>query len=160
MHRIVGSFILSIALLFAQDSVAQSKTAAAKPKKVFLPQAYLGKSDYKGGPIKKDVLASLLKQGITTRDSDGNFYKVVGFEFVYGERMLYEDSVGNLMVDIDYLSEYCTGDTLSTGISNSIYDRLKVGDSAFFNKIDVLRTVPGKPAMVVSGMGMKFYITK
>jgi hypothetical protein len=65
-----------------------------------------------------------------------------------------------LLVDIDYLSEYCTGDTLSTGISNSIYDRLKVGDSAFFNKIDILRTVPGKPAMVVSGIGMKFYITK
>jgi hypothetical protein len=33
MHRIVGSFILSIALLFAQDIAAQSKTAAAKPKK-------------------------------------------------------------------------------------------------------------------------------
>jgi hypothetical protein len=162
MYRIAGIIMLGVSLLSAPSVVAQTKVAAAaKPKKIFMPQAYLGNSDYKGGIIPKELLGNLLKQGLTSRDSLGNKYKVVGFEFVYAERMLYEDSVGNLMVNVDYLSEYCTGDTLSAGITNNIYERMKSGDSAFFNKIEVLKTKPGEAGgTVIMGKGMKFAITK
>jgi hypothetical protein len=145
--------------MIASATHAQEKSKVADKKKLFLPQAYLGNSEYYNGAIKKDVLSNLLKQGLTSKDAAGNKYKVTGFEFAYSERALYEDSIGNLQVLVDYMFEYCPGDTLSPGVSSVIYDRFKVGDTVFFNRIHVLKPNSGS-GEVVSGKGMKFVITK
>jgi len=157
---LVASLITGVRAV-AQTRAAGNKPAAEKPKRIFMPQAYLGNTNYKGGALQKDVLGGLLKERVTSRDSLGNSYKVVGFEFVYAERMLYEDSVGNLLVEFDYLSEYCPGDTLSAGIKSSIFDRIKEGDTAYFNRIDVLKTSPGQSGGdIIMGKGMKFAVIK
>lgn len=159
MNRTIGVFLLVTSILTGAATHAQVKSNIADKKKVFLPQAYLGNSDYYSGTIKKDVLSNLLKQGLTSKDAAGNKYKVTGFEFAYSERALYEDSVGNLQVLVDYMFEYCPGDTLSSGISSVIYDRFKAGDTVFFNRIHVLKPNAAS-GDIVSGKGMKFVITK
>lgn len=126
-----------------------------------MPQAYLGNSDFKGGPIKRDMFCSLLRQGITSKDSTGNKYKVAGFEFAYFERMIYEDSLGNLMPVNDYMSEYCLGDTLSPGIAGSIYQRVKPGDTLYINRVSVIKSghSSGEENRIL-GAGFKCFIIK
>lgn len=117
--------------------------------------AVLAQSDYHKGEIKKAVFDSLLKHGISAKDSAGNIYKVNGFVFGYKERNLYEDSVGKLMIVADYMTEFCSGDTLSPALKSSLYGRTKAGDTAFFDNIKV--PVRAKQLMAKS---MKFVIVK
>jgi hypothetical protein len=76
--------------------------------------------------------------------------------FSYGERNLYEDSLGNLIVLTDYLSEWCAGDTVSPAISNNIFYKTKPGDTAYIDQIRVLLPT-GKEA---AAMGLRFVLTK
>lgn len=149
---------------FAQKKPIPAKPAPAatesKHRHVLIPQAYLGSSDLKGGMVSKEEFARLIKQGIQARDSAGNKYKVTGFEFIYGERQMYEDSVGRPFVTFDYMSEYCPGDTLSRGVAASLYERLKAGDTAYFNRVEVLRAKPGEAGSIIMGRGMKFALTR
>lgn len=119
---------------------------------------YLGYSDYNGGIIPKKVFDSLLRRGVTARDSTGMAYKVVEFTFGYGERNLYEDSTGKLVILTDYVSEICTGDTLSTIFQNYVFrdNRTKGGDTAYFDRIKV--QVPGSG--VITAKSMRFILTK
>lgn len=127
-----------------------AKTDTAAKKKVYYP-VVLGLSDRSGGTIPKQLFDSLLRQGVRAQDTAG---QVSGFMFNYKERNIYEDSVGNIIVLTDLLTEYCPGDTLTPGISNSIYLRTKKGDTAYFDNIRL--TLPGKGE--VPGKGMKFVI--
>lgn len=162
------SFLLLCCFVAAFGALAQQRTPAAKTAaaakttghKLLMPQAYIGNSDYKGGPIKKDQLCNLLKQGITSRDSSGKKYKVSGFEFAYSERMVYEDSLGSLIWVNDYMSEYCPGDTLSHGIASSIYERIKVGDTLYINRVSVLKPTAGNEENKIAGLGLKCVIIK
>ena len=144
-------FLLAVCFNLSGQQKASSKPPAngKATKRLLMPAVYLGNSDYKGGPITKEKFATLMRQGLTSRDSLGNKYHVVGFDFGYAERKVYEDSVGNLMRVVDFASEYCTGDTLGpdltrTGdtttegeVSYSIYDRAKPGDTLFFDHVMV-----------------------
>lgn len=155
---LLGFLVTAPVCVLAQGA----KPAAAKPaqkvvKKVYLPQAYLGQSGKHDGGLKKDEFATLMRQGITAKDSLGNTYEAVGFEFGYAERALYEDSIGNLQILVDYMTEYCPGDTLSPGVSSSIYERVKVGDTLYFRNVNVQRTGQNQPIL---SKGMKFYIMK
>ncbi|MBX2906047.1 MAG: hypothetical protein KF744_08420 [Taibaiella sp.] len=155
--------VCGVSLVASMPANAQKKAAptGSKPHKVLMPQAFLGNSDKKGGMISRDEFTKLVKQGLQARDSAGNRYRVTGFEFMYGERQMYEDSVGRPMVMFDYLSEYCPGDTLSPGVAMSLYSRLKAGDTAYFNRVEVLRVRPGEPGgTVIMGKGMKFALTR
>lgn len=100
--------------------------------------AYLGNSTYSGGKIPKRVFDSLLVQGITARDSVDTSFQVHSFVFSYGERKLYEDSIGNLIVMTDYLTEYCTGSMLNPAIQAIMPTRSKKGDTVYFDNIKVL----------------------
>jgi hypothetical protein len=168
-------FLLAIALdLAAQQSATNKKGAKTTEKtpakstgthKFFvIPRTYIG-GTYSGGPITKIEFDQLLKKGFTAHDTLGNNYRIVGFDFTYAERNLYEDSIGNLQVLVDYLNEYCPGDTVSTGISNSIYDRIKPGDTVFIDHVQ-LRALPGNTlfspgdSLALSGKGMKCVIVK
>jgi hypothetical protein len=162
MNRIVQSliFVFLIGGYSAYAQKPQTKVKASAPKRILMPQAYLGNSDYKGGVIPKAELSKLLKQGLTSRDSLGNRYKVAGFEFAYSERMIYEDSLGTLFSTFDMLSEYCIGDTLSAGIAGSIYDRFKIGDTVYINRVKVIKPMGTGDGMEIAGRGMKCVIAK
>lgn len=62
-------------------------------------------------------------------------WQVKGFEFIYLEKRMYEDSVGNPLLVTEYLSEYCPGDTLSQGIRTLLPERVKPADTAFISNI-------------------------
>src|SRR4051812_37120233 len=112
MNRTVKILLLFLLIAAGMDLTAQQKSAGksdkapvtAENKKVLYPNVYLGQYEFAGGALKKGDFDRLLKQGLTSKDSAGNKYKVVGFEFDYYERQLYEDSIGNLKVMTDILS--------------------------------------------------------
>jgi hypothetical protein len=97
-----------------------------------------------------------VKQGIRAKDAKGHIYPVVEFNFTYGERNLYEDSIGNLKVMTDYLLEKCFGDSVTAAIANSMTDRSKEDDTVYFDKIIVNR--PDNTTTL--SKSMKFTITK
>jgi hypothetical protein len=168
MKCIQGVFLLILVLITDKPAVAQpnggsnkTTTANNKAKKVFMPQAYLANTEYKGGTIKRDELSRLMRQGITSRDSMGNKYKVASFQFGYAERVLYEDSSSNMMVLVDYMTEYCPGDTLTPGISASIYERIKPGDTVYFDRVSVYKAMANRNVdEIIAGKGMKFVVTR
>ncbi len=148
-------------VLLAQKAAKNGKKQNATTEQTVAPipnsiRSYLGGSGLYGGPISKRLFDSYLSQGLIAKDSMGNQYKVDGFTFGYAERNLYEDSVGNLMVLTDYLSEFCPGDSVSAAISNNIYHKTKPGDTAYFENVKV--ALPdGKR---VGAKSMKFVLTK
>lgn len=119
----------------ADEKAKDGKAAKPKPKPI---PVYLGKSDYYTGKITKQVFDSLLKQGLTSRDSAGRAFKVTGFTFSYAERSLYEDSVGNPMILTDYHSEYCFGDTLTPFLKANMPERSKPGDTVYVDQISLV----------------------
>jgi hypothetical protein len=146
------------ASLWAQQKKTDKKSEATATKSKYSTSvpAYLGHSTWTGGYVPKNVLDSLLKQGVVATDSAGNNYKVVNFRFNYAERHLYEDSIGNDMILTDYMIEYCPGDTLSASIASSIYQRTKEGDTVYIDQINLVRPDDG-PAV---GKAMKFVVTQ
>ena len=141
--------------------IAADTVQEAKQAKNFLPDVFLGHSDFKGGVIKKSRFDSLLKQGLFSHDESGNRYQILDFNFTYGERNLYEDSLANLQVITDYLLEYCPGDTVSRGISSTIYERTKAGDTIFIDKIHVARLRDNQPdSVTILGRPLKCVVVK
>ena len=192
MHRLVTILLLALLIITGSDlSAQQKKTDNKQPQNnkkssnILKPLVYLGNSDYTGGPIKKDVFNNFLKQGLVAHDSLGNKYRVIGFNFGYAERNLYEDSVGNLVTMTDYSFEYCAGDTVSGDISHtkntaitnyldgdpdnydvskSIYNRVKPGDTIYFDQIKVVKYINATQSLpdsaAVLGRSLKCWIIK
>ena len=131
--------------------------------KLLRPNVYLG--TYSGGVIPKQKFDDLLKNGFTSYDSDRNKYSIAGFDFTYAEHVLYEDEGGNLQVLVDYLNEYCPGDTISANISLTLYQRIKAGDTIFIDNIK-LHSLPGNTLLsagdtsIIAGKAMKCVISK
>ncbi|HXS36751.1 MAG TPA: hypothetical protein VN721_08625 [Flavipsychrobacter sp.] len=160
---LLGVFFLFFAVtLWAQQKKTQTNKLVENPteqkgKIRYKPiPVYLGHSTLSGGTVNKFVFDSLLKQGLTSMDSAGVIYTVSSFIFNYAERNLYEDSAGNLVMLTDYLLEYCPGDTLTSDISQTIYQRVKNGDTLYFDRVIVKRP----DSTEASGKSMKFVITK
>lgn len=165
MKRIIMFSCFAASLFLSSNMLAQqvkkgstkrTSTAGEVPVNPTQLQAYLGRSDKHGGSITKHEFDKLLRQGLTAKDSLGYSYRVDGFNFSYAERNLYEDSVGNLMILTDFLSEFCTGDTVSPAVANNIYFKTKAGDTAYFESVKVVlpdgRKLPAR--------SMKFVLTK
>ncbi len=146
----------AFALLFTSTLFFMSLAGDEKDIKIITP--YLGHSNLNGGLVSKMVFDSLIKQGITARDSSGISYPVAEFTFGYGERNIYEDANGKLVVMTDYLSEYCAGDTLSIPFKNFIFrdNRTKHGDTVYVDKIKV-RMPNGR---TLGAKSMRFVLTK
>jgi hypothetical protein len=144
--------MMSALAVWAQTGKKTERPAAHKPAAL----VYLGHSSLTEGDISKQAFDSLLKQGLTAKDSLGKACKVYSFMFNYGERNLYEDSMGTLTVMTDYMMEECPGDTLTPNISASIYDRTKAGDTAYFDSVMVMRP----DNTLIKGKSMKFFIKK
>lgn len=187
MNR-TGSLIVALSMVACVSVFAQQKAKSAAgtkqpeqkavPRRVLEPQVYLGNSANWGGTIQKNTFRELMKQGLTSKDSMGRQYKIISFNFTYAERNLYEDSVGNLVVKADFSTTYCHGDTLPDVLtryipasqskigeeSPGIYQRVKAGDTVYFDRISVLRYTPNTPlpadSLAIMGKGMKFTIVK
>ncbi len=136
-----------------KDDVKQKPAVQSRPVSVL---TYLGAFLSSGGYISKTDFDHHLKQGIVARDSAGNHYAVDGFTFSYAERNLYEDSIGNLIVLTDYLTEFCPGDSVTHAIANNIFHKTKPGDTAYIDNIKV--KLPDGTQMAAKGM--KFILTK
>ena len=119
---------------------------------------FLGNSNISGGDVMltKNEFDSLLAQGLTAKDSAGNPLIFHGFMFTYGERNLYEDEVGKLMILTDLLGEYCPGDTLTRNITASLFERSKRGDTAYIENVQLVDSL-GKSKL---GRSMRIIITK
>lgn len=141
MNGRVRNCLLPALILLCTGAHAQVAGTGTPKKKVnvFKPTVYFGQSGIASGTISKSQFESLIKSGLTSKDSSGKKYKVVGFDFTYAERNLYEDSVGNLMITADYMNEHCNGDTLSPSLTENLADRIKAGDTAFIDHIMVVR---------------------
>lgn len=142
---LLGCISCSVATLLAQTpKKSNTKTAGAKETKPAVQRipfskppvtVYLGMSDIHEGVVPKPLFDSLMRQGLTARDSAGNALAVTEFFFLYKERNLYEDSVGNYYVGVDLLSDVNKGNHLNQIISNSIYERTKPGDTVLFENL-------------------------
>lgn len=153
-----GAGVLAISPQTAINAGTTDQKADTGKKKKIVP-LYLGNSTETGKilTMPEAQFDALMQQGIHGMDSAGNRYAVVNFLFGYGERALYEDSIGNLMVMTDYISDYCDGDTLNIVFQrNRIYDRTKGGDTVYFDEIR-MRAADGS---AVEGRPMRVALTR
>lgn len=164
------TFLLGAGLQTHAQTKPKAKQDTAKANKidvskVLMPQAYIGDFEQAGGTIKREQISALLKKGLTSKDKSGNKYKVTSFVFSYAERMLYEDSLSNLMIVTDRMSEYCPGDTLTAAVAGSIYDRIKPGDTIYIERVNVQKYASNTDTkntvgLEMAGKGLKFAIIK
>lgn len=131
---------------------AQEK-AKEKPKPI---PVYLGKSDIRDTTVPENIFDSLLQQGLTSRDSLGKEYTVSSFLLTYGERNLYEDSVGSLIVLTDLLTHPCDSGKLAPFLLENITERSKPGDTVYFDQV-LVRAPEGYSA---NGKSMRLVLTK
>ncbi len=158
---LIGSLAAGLSL-YAQNGKTKPGNKGTAGK-VLMPTTYLGKSNLTGGTITKSKFDELLHQGLTARDSMGNKYQVVGFQFSYAEANYYEDSLGNPIKTMDYAYEYCPGDTVTATVAASIYERSKPGDTIYFERVSVVKIVKNQPqpeANAIASKTMKFAIIK
>lgn len=134
-------------------------TAAQKKRKSTRPLVYLGHSNFSGGPITVSEFSSLLRQGITSRNAAGTPLKVVGFTFNYAERRLYENEQGDMSMQIDMATEFCAGDTITSNIAGSIYDRIKGGDTIYISQVELEEKI-GSNLDTIWGKELKCVIRK
>lgn len=159
------TFMCCVSMWAQQKGNAKSQANAAKDtallarKKASRPLVYLGTTDFSGGIITRNDFLNNVKQGITSKDETGNLLKVVGFNFIYAERRLFEDSAGNMAFQTDYSYEACIGDTLNPIISSSMNNLLKGGDTVFFSQVMVQRKI-GNEIDTIMGRELKCVITK
>ncbi|MBS1616387.1 MAG: hypothetical protein JST06_09760 [Bacteroidetes bacterium] len=144
---------LIVSVAFAQNKKSSPKPAAAQALPRF--DAVIGDTgNVRGGNITREKFIELASQGIRLKEPKGSF--IEGFTFTYGERHLYEDSIGNDKLVTDYLSEYCIGDSLSPIIKNTLPYRTKPGDTAYYDGIYV-RMPDGRST---KALPMKFVIVR
>lgn len=138
MKGIVQILILLLVAIMAPKVFADEKDQdkdKTKKKKPVPVKVYLGNSNIDTGVISTQLFDSLLRQGFTSRDSNGRVFNVNSFMFTYCERNLYEDSVGNPMILTDYISEYCFDHKLMDYQLEGILGRAKWGDTLIIEKI-------------------------
>ena len=186
MNRITNILLILFAVVFGLGLCSYRK-ADKQPQhsaaKIYMPDVYLGHSEFKNGPIQKNLFIDLMKQGLTAHGTKGDVYRVTGFDFSYAEQKLYEDSAGNVVMMVDLSSEYCAGDTLSSDIAyatnmlksvylndssdipKGIYDRIKPGDTVYFDHIKLVEaaksaTLALSDTTTIAGRGIKLWIVK
>lgn len=158
MKRIAGLPLILLTALLAIGVYAQEKDDKnKKPPKPKPVPVYLGNSSIDSGLVSKRTFDSLIRQGLTAKDSAGHPYNVNSFFMTFCERAVYEDSVGNLMLMTDYLSEYCFDSKLKEYQLNVLLERTKKGDTVIFEDIKLTSADSNKGA---HGKPMRLIISK
>lgn len=135
MKRTLQILVVLLVLVSVVKVSAGDDKDKKKAKKPVPVSVYLGNSTIDSGFVTKSLFDSLLKQGLTSRDSNGRVFDVKSFMFTFCERNLYEDSVGNLQIMTDYLSEITFDSKLIDYQLNALLQRAKTGDTVIFEKI-------------------------
>lgn len=136
MNRIFTYICLVLLGFGALQANGQAKAGKKPVKKgVLFPDVFFAGSTVANGPVKVKDLETMLRSKLQAHDSSGTSYKVLGFDFTYAERGLFEDSAANLSFSFDYLTQYCPGDSLSDDIIKNIFDRLKAGDTVYVDHV-------------------------
>ena len=159
MRRVFQTILVligTLVLFTAQADEKNQKEVKQKkdPRASWIP-VYLGHSDMDSGLISKPMFDSLLVQGWYSRDTSGKEFKVTGFMLTFCERMIYEDSAGNIMPVTDYLSEYCFDSKLKPHQEDALLRRAKRGDTVIFEDIrlesidSVKRPAHGHPMKLI-----------
>src|SRR5690606_33165432 len=126
MKRTVQILILLVVAVTTINVFADEKDKEKPKKPKIVPvKVYIGNSDIDSGVISHQLFDSLIRQGFTSRDSNGRVFNVKSFMFTYCERNLYEDSVGNPMILTDYLSEYSFDRKLKNYQLEALLERAK-----------------------------------
>lgn len=167
-YALLGVFLFVVCVnIWAQqkgaahpDSKNQEKLPRAIIKRPKRPAVYLGHTSFCGGPISSSLFDSLMKIGLYSKDSFGHPYEILGFNFIYAERNIYEDSAGDMNMMTDYATEYCPGNVLTADLAATVYDRIKSGDTVFFEQIFMSKARTGNHIDSVRGEGFKCIITK
>lgn len=127
--------------------VKNNKAAAAEvlrdtasKKKAVKPLVFVGQSDFAGGTIAPLDFLALIRQGLTAKDATtGALLRVIGFNFMYAERRLYENEKGDMSMQTEFSTIYTNGSMLDTGIISGLAETLKSGDTIFINQVMVER---------------------
>lgn len=113
-------------------------------KKIVKPSVFVGTSDFAGGTIAPTEFLSLIRQGITAKDGSGSQLRVLGFNFVYAERRLFENEQGEMSMQTELSTLYNKGDKLDTGIISGLSETLKSGDTIFISQVMVEKRTGNK----------------
>ncbi|MGC4056976.1 MAG: hypothetical protein QM743_02505 [Chitinophagaceae bacterium] len=132
----LGAFSVSAQKKVNGKTEAPAQTASKR--RYAMANAYLGPSDRSGGLISKRAFDSLVTLGLTAKDSSGQPGRVTEFRVYYKERNLYEDSVGNMYVNVDVMTDLSKSNKLNSYMGSSLTDRTKKGDTAIFDDIIVI----------------------
>lgn len=80
--------------------------------------------------VKAEKADSLLKQHLFIKDTKGNkVLPVLGFELLYAERGLFEDSTGRPIIVTEYYQTQSASDTVAAYFLRSLQDMYKAGDT-------------------------------
>lgn len=158
MKRLLQISILLVSVLCISNAIADGsddKDKKEKEKNIYKIPVYIGNSTIDSGLISKKAFDSLLKQGLTSKDTNGRAYTVKSFFLTFCERNIYEDAEGNLMPYTDYLSEYCFDNKLKGYQEEALLERAKKGDTVIFEDIKLVATddsqyhAIGKPVRLI-----------
>lgn len=140
----------------ATNAAGTASASTPMKRRHSLVTVFLGNSDLSGGRIAKRSFDSLMRMGLTAKDSAGIPGSVEEFRIYYKERNLYEDSVGNMYVNVDILTDFSKGNKLNSYMGSSLLDRTKRGDTAIFD--DIMVVFPDSTR--ARGKDMKFILDK
>lgn len=161
---IAGAVMLTMCMVAWGQQKQQVATEASKvkPKKAaFIPPVYLGAGNFSGGTISYTNFEHLMKEGVFSRDSAGNTYNVVGFDFIYGELGAFEDSAGEQIFVTDYQRSRCKGNKLSGDIIDAnLFGRVKRGDTVVIQSVMLTRNNNNARQDTFLGKTVNCYITK
>ncbi len=114
-------------------SFQQEKPKVKRP--VYKGKTFLAGGIYGNGTIPAKVFDSLMKQPLVSIDSNNISHPVTDFSFTYAERGAYEDSTGTLKIMTDYFTITSENGKLPDYYINSLKDRVKYGDTVFYNEV-------------------------
>lgn len=158
MKNIAKWLVVVIAVVATLNVWADDKQKKKEAKKPVQIPVYLGYSDIQDGMIKKPVFDSLIRQGLTSRDSTGRAYNIEKFRFTFCERNIYEDAEGNLMPHTDYTTEYAYDSKLMDYQLRALLERAKRGDTVIFE--DMTLKSLDVDSIVSTGKQLKLIITR
>lgn len=91
------------------------------------------------GIVTLDVnqFIQMLNQPICAKDSSNNMFKVESYDITYAERGVYQDSTGLPIITVDYTSDHCKGDSVTTNWKQIFKERAFKGDTIYIEKVSI-----------------------
>lgn len=129
-------FKYSLPLLLCVGLVANAQNNQSSKTKKNNYISTLGENGYTNGDrISVSMLDSVLSLPVCIYDSAGVKFDPIGYEFMYAERGVYEDSTGKPIVMTDYLTINVMGSTIPAFFKEDLKPIYKAGDTLIFWRV-------------------------